>query len=148
MPLDLCPLLDDNLEAAQRLHLTANHDSEPNRTIFPNGASDTTVQHLADLDRKQLYDPESRSRHMQVKDTETGEMVSYALWMFFDHKRGISENSEREGSRSGKTGEATEAPRLDKFPVDANVEALEVLFAKGREKRDELMKGVYAYACR
>ena len=146
MPLVLCPILESDLEAAHRLYLTTNHDSEPHKTIFPSGVNDITVQHLADLDCKRMYAPNSRSRHMQVKDTETGELVSYASWMFFDHERNMSENSE-EGSRREKLEEATEAPRFDNLPPDTNVEAMKALFANGKQKRDEIMKGVDAYAC-
>ncbi|KAL8791340.1 MAG: hypothetical protein Q9195_005959 [Heterodermia aff. obscurata] len=135
MPLTLQPVLAPDLPAAHRLNLSTNHHTEPNKTIFPNGASDTTVQYFVDLTRKQLYDPESRVRHMQVRDTETGEMVSYAMWMFFDnHKR----------DKGGKDGE--EKTGLDSFPADANVEAMRVMFARSTEKKDEVMKGVDAYA--
>ena len=78
---------------------------------------------------------------MQVKDTETGDMISYALWQFFDHAKVVGDNNEE------RIEKASEAARLDNFPTDANVEAIRVLFANAVEKRDEMMKGFGAYAC-
>ena len=124
MPLTLSPVLLSELEAVHRARLTWTADAPVERFLFPNGASDTSVAAFADHDRRSMNDPQSTSRAIIVKDADTGEIVSYALWMFFTKNEGDTEGG---GSSD--------------LPSDVNKGPAEALFAEGKKKRQELMEG-------
>jgi hypothetical protein len=98
--------------------------------LFPHGASDISVATYAELSRKGITDPKSKMRPVVAKDSDTGEIVSYALWFFFPEK-------------DNDAGEETGAD----WPSDVNREPLEALIELKKKKRVELMKGK-PYACK
>lgn len=132
MPFSVSSVLASELEKVHRFYLSIVLDEPLERFVFPNGASDITVKTFADQDRKSMHDPKSTSRPVVVKDSETGELISYALWMFF------TENKEMENEETGWLG--------GEWPSDVNKEPLDALVEEGKKKREDLMKGK-PYAC-
>lgn len=73
-----------------------------------------------------MHDPKSTSRPVVVKDSETGELVSYALWKFFTE---------------GNKGKEEKSSLGDEWPSDVNKEPLDILHKEGTKKREDLMEG-------
>lgn len=136
MPLLLSPVLLSELDAVHRLRLSINADQPIERFLFPNGASDISVATSAAQDRQGMADPKCAFRQVVVKDSESGDIVSYALWYFFT-------GTEEKDGEEGVVG----AGWLDGgWPSDANEEALDALVEEGTKKRKALM-GTRPHAC-
>lgn len=131
MSFTVSSVLASELEEVNRFHLSIDMNGPLERFVFPNGPSDITVATFTEQDRKSMHDPKSGSRPVVVKDSKTGEIVSYALWMFFTEDKKANEE------RGWLGGE---------WPSDVNKEPLDVLVAEGNEWREGLMKGK-PYAC-
>ena len=148
MSLEVFPVLDSELEAIHRFWLSVVCNDEPGRTIFPSGASETAINDFVVLARKDMYNPKSPARLMQVKNTESGEIVSYGLWFFYEEAVGEKEeHTEPVTARESGLLER-EHYAYERSTSDVNVEALRTFHEHGKRAREETMKGVGAYACK
>jgi hypothetical protein len=129
MPLQLSPVVDADIEAVIAVDITAFSDDIIHAAIWRNGPSPTTIAHTAAQDRKDLAE-EPTIKPMKVTDTETGEIVAYARWVFLPQ-------------REEKDLEVTEFS----LPDDVNKELGEKLILGGFRKRHEVM-GTQPYACK
>ncbi len=124
------PVLSSDMEEVHRFHLSIDANGPIGQLLFPNGASDRSVASHAALSRKWMTDPHSKMRPVVAKDSDTGEIVSYAVWFFFP---------EKDNDAGGEIG--------GEWPSDVNREPLEALIELKKKKRVELMKGK-PYACK
>ena len=134
MHLEVLPVLESELEAIHRFKLSADRVNPIEQVLFPNGASEISVKHFAAQDLKAMRDPKNTSRHVQVKDVDTGDIVSYAQWSFIF------------GEEEEEHGKVVESGYYDEWPVDSNHDFINQMVKQGKVKRNGLMKG-QSYAC-
>jgi len=130
MPLELSPATQSDCEALIRLQFEAYDQDPVQHVLFPNGATQITVSHFAEHDRKSMAE-DPYVRYMKVTDTETGQIISFAQWFIYP------ERLEEEWNQL----------KPFPFPSDANAEAGNALITVSIRAKNEIMKG-QAYACK
>ncbi|KAL9120214.1 MAG: hypothetical protein Q9187_003228 [Circinaria calcarea] len=87
MPLEICPILESDIEEWTHLIFAAFQDDPVSKLMYPVPATPSliawTVQNTVES-----WGKDPTARHCQVKDTETGEMISAAHWIFFPRREG------------------------------------------------------------
>jgi len=87
MPLKLCASCKSDAEAVTRLIYDAFEDNNFSKLMYPVPTSESIiVATSASTLKSWAQDP--RKRHMQVKDSDTGELISYSSWFFQPQREG------------------------------------------------------------
>ena len=122
--LKLCEVQLDDIKATTALTFAAFADNVFNKLMYPHGVTPAIISYFVERDTKGWHkDP--CARHMQVKDTQTGEIISYSQWFIYP------ERSRAELSR----------PINLEWPDGCDAEKNNALFNNGKRKRDGIMGG-------
>ena len=89
MSLELCPARKADAEAVTRLFYDAYQDENPvSKLMYPIPASKSIIAATLDLNLKS-WGQDPTERRMQVKDSHTGELISYSSWFFCSRREGL-----------------------------------------------------------
>ena len=87
MPLEVCPILESDIEALTNLTYAAFQDDPVSKLMYPVPATPSLIAWTVHNTVKS-WGKDPTARHLQVKDTETGEMISASHWMFLPQREG------------------------------------------------------------
>jgi len=123
----------DDCESIVRIEFAACAEDPGFSVIYPKGATARVVDHYTRQMQNDLAN-DPTCAIMVVKDRDTGALVSFATWHFFDNWH--QDDLDREW-------------RTDDWnlPADANAEAGNRLIGNGIRRRHEIMS-TQAYACK
>ena len=119
------PATPDDLQQIARLQFEACSTDTGFQTIFPKGATSTSIQHAIQVMEDEM-EKDQTVHYMTVKDGMTGDITSYAIWNFIP----------------AKSPDAIDAEILkDNFPwpPDANAEAGNRLVHNATRKKYEVV---------
>lgn len=122
--LEVCPVRLDDVRATTLLTFAGFADNVITKIFYPKGVTPDIINHFVEQDTKG-WGKDPRVRHMQVKDTRTGEIVSYSQWFIYPER-----------SRA----ELSKAVKLQ-WPDGCNQETNNALLNTGRRKRNGIMGG-------
>ena len=88
MPLELCPISKVEAEAVTNLIYSAYQDDPQSKILYEVPASPATIASTLESALKN-WDSDRTRRRMQIKDTDTGEMVSAATWYILPQRYGV-----------------------------------------------------------
>ena len=122
--LEVCAVQTGDLEATTALTFAAAESNVITKLIYPNGVTPAMLSYFVEQSTKSWHN-DPCARHMQVKDTQTGEIISYSQWSIFPEKT---------------KAERRKPSKVD-LPDGSNKEAFKTLRNNGKRKRDKIMGG-------
>ena len=87
MPLELCPVSKSEAEAATNLIYAAYQDDPQSKFLYDVPAGPDTIASTLES-ALEYWDNDPTRRRMQIKDTDTGEMISAATWYILPERHG------------------------------------------------------------
>ena len=122
--LEVCAVQTGDLEATTALTFAAAESNVVTMLIYPTGVTPAMLSYFVEQSTKSWHN-DPCVRHMQVKDTHTGEIINYSQWSIFPEKI---------------KAERSKPSKVD-LPDGSNKEAVKKLRNNGKRKRDEIMGG-------
>ena len=130
MALQICPTQKSDLETVAKILFAAYKDFPTSRLMYPGGLTPSILSGAVDSTRES-WGKDPLVRRMQVKDTKTGEIISFSQWNFLPERKG---------------DEWRKIPEM-KWPDDYDGEAATKIQVRQINKRHDIM-GTKPYICK
>ena len=130
MPFEICPVQRSDVEATTKVLFSAYKDDPVSKVMNPGGVTPSIISWVVNNTLKS-WGKGPLSRRMQVRDTQSGEILSFSQWYFFPERRG---------------DHWKKMPEME-WPDEYNQEVATTMQVTHITKRNEIM-GEKAYICK